>query len=44
MHDQIKKIKLEMKQLSGIIQKQKYNLNKEVILENKNLLNNYKVR
>ena len=33
-----------MKQLSGTIHEQKYNLNKEVTLENEKLLNNYKVK
>jgi len=42
VQDQIKKIKLEMKQLRGTIRKQTYNLNEEVILENENLINNYK--
>jgi len=42
VQDQIKKIKIEMKQLSGIIRKQNNILNKEVTLENENLLNNYK--
>jgi len=42
VQDQIKSTKLEMKQLSGIIRKRACNLNKEVTLENENLLNNYK--
>jgi len=42
VQDQIKRTKLEIKQLRGTIRKQKYNLNKEVTLENEKLLNNYK--
>jgi len=42
VQDQIKKIEIEMKQLRGTIRKQSYNLNKKVILENENLINNYK--
>jgi len=42
VQDQIKRTKVEMKQLRGTIRKQTYNLNKEVTLENEKLLNNYK--